>query len=173
MSESTPVPSQLRPMGYPDLGHVLAWRNHPEVRLSMYTQHEITLEEHLRWFERALQDPNRHLLIFELHQQPMGFVNFNAAGNGGIADWGFYLAPSSPKGIGQQLGRAALYHAFSQLKFHKVCGQVLAYNQRSREFHIALGFIEEGCLRDQHFDGERYHHVNCFGILSNQWHHNK
>ena len=169
MLESTLVLSQIRPMVHTDMERVLAWRNHPDVRRYMYTQHEITLAEHQRWFERALPDPKKHLLVYEENHQPLGFVNFNEAGNGGIADWGFYAAPDAPKGSGRQLGRAALSHAFTQLKLRKVCGQALAYNQRSIQFHQSLGFHQEGILRDQHFDGERYQHVICFGLLCHEW----
>jgi UDP-4-amino-4,6-dideoxy-N-acetyl-beta-L-altrosamine N-acetyltransferase len=170
MPDSTKVHSVIRPMIHADLDRVLAWRNHPEVRRYMYTQHEITLAEHQCWFERTLLDPKKHLLIFEMNQQPLGHVNFNETGNGGIANWGFYVAPNAPKGSGRQLGRAALCHAFTQFNFHKVCGQALEYNQRSIRFHQSLGFRLEGNLRDQHFDGERYHHVNCFGLLCTEWH---
>lgn len=169
MPESTPLTAYIRPMVHVDLERVLAWRNHPDVRRYMYTQHEITLNEHQRWFERSLLDPKKHLLIFEVSQHPLGFVNFNETGNGGIADWGFYLAPAAPKGSGRQLGRAALNHAFTQLKLYKVCGESLAYNQRSVQFHQSLGFQQEGTLRDQHFDGERYNNVICFGLLSYEW----
>ncbi len=169
MPESTPVPSQVRPMVQADLQRVLTWRNHPDVRRYMYTKHDITLDEHLRWFERALQERNKHLLIFEISHVPLGFVNFNEVGNGGIADWGFYMAPDAPKGIGRQLGCAALSHAFTQLKLHKVCGQALVFNRRSILFHQSLGFQQECMLRDQHFDGERYHHVIGFGLLSHEW----
>ncbi len=169
MPESTPVSSEIRPMIFADLALVLAWRNHPEVRRYMYTQHEITLDEHKRWFERTLQDPKKNLHIFEANQQPLGFVNFNETGNGGIVDWGFFVAPTAPKGSGRQLGRAALKHAFNQLKHHKVCGEALAYNKRSIQFHQSLGFQQEGILRDQHFDGEQYINVICFGLLSDEW----
>ena len=169
MPDLTPVASLIRPMVHADLERVLAWRNHPDVRRYMYTQHEITLDEHQRWFERTLPDSKKHLLIFEVNQQPLGFVNFNAVGNGGIADWGFYVAPDAPIGSGRQLGCAALNHAFTQLKLQKVCGQALAYNQRSILFHQSLGFQQEGTLRDQQFDGQRYHHVICFGLLSKEW----
>jgi UDP-4-amino-4,6-dideoxy-N-acetyl-beta-L-altrosamine N-acetyltransferase len=135
----------------------------------MYTQHEITLEEHQRWFERTLLDPKKHLLVFEECQQPMGFVNFNELTCGHIGDWGFYAAPDAPKGSGRRLGLAALSYAFAKLKLHKVCGQALVYNQRSIQFHQSLGFQQEGILRDQHFDGERYHHVICFGLLCHEW----
>lgn len=169
MAESTGVHSQIRLMTNEDLALVLSWRNHPDVRRNMYTQHEITLDEHQRWFERAQSEPKKHLLIFEINQHPMGYVNFNELEYGGIADWGFYAAPDAPKGTGRQLGCAALYHAFGTLNLHKVCGQALAYNQRSIQFHQSLGFEQEGCLRDQHFDGQHYHHVICFGLLSHDW----
>jgi UDP-4-amino-4,6-dideoxy-N-acetyl-beta-L-altrosamine N-acetyltransferase len=169
MLESTPVPSKVRPMIRADLALVLAWRNHLDVRRYMYTQHEITLAEHQRWFERCSPDPKKHPLIFEVNQQPLGFVNFSEAEIGGIADWGFYVAPDAPKGSGRQLGRVALGYAFTELKLHKINGEALAYNQRSIQFHQALGFHEEGIRRDQHFDGEHYHHVICFGLLSHEW----
>lgn len=158
-------------MVHSDLARVLAWRNNPCVRRYMYTQHEITLDEHRRWFERSLSDPKKHLLIFEFDHQPQGCVSFNEIGNGGIADWGFYAAPTSPQGSGRKLGFAALSHAFIQLKFHKICGQALAYNQRSILLHQSLGFQQEGVLRDQHFDGETYHNVICFGLLPEGWQH--
>lgn len=169
MPESSPMSPQIRHMVHADLEMVLAWRNHPDVRRNMVTHHEITPDEHQRWFERFLPDPKKHLLIFEVNQQPLGFVNFSETCNGGIADWGFYVAPYAPKGSGRQLGRAALNYAFTQVKFHKVNGQALAYNQRSIQFHQSQGFRQEGILRDQHFDGERFHNVICFGLLCPEW----
>ena len=159
----------VRPMVHTDMERVLAWRNHLEVRRYMYTQHEITPDEHQRWFERARQDPHKHLLIFEAENQALGFVSFSELGSGGVADWGFYTAPDAPKGSGRELGRSALDHAFNDIKLHKVCGQAIAYNERSIRFHQSLGFQQEGALRDQRFDGERYHNVICFGLLSHEW----
>ena len=171
MSESSSVTSQIRPMVQADLERVLTWRNHPEVRRYMYTQHEISLDEHQRWFERALTNPKKHLLIFEVNEQALGFVNFNETESEGIADWGFYVAPDAQKGTGRQLGYAALGQAFEKLNFHKICGQALAYNERSCKFHQSMGFQQEGILRDQHFDGMRYHHIICFGLLRHEWQH--
>jgi len=156
-------------MVHEDLARVLAWRNHPDVRRYMFSRHEITLAEHQQWFERVLLDPKKHLLIFEVNQEALGVVSFNEVGNGGIADWGFYAAPYAPKGSGRQLGYAALSHAFSHLKLHKVCGQALEYNERSIKLHKTIGFQQEGIMCEQHFDGERYHNVVYFGLLCNAW----
>ncbi len=156
-------------MVHADLALVLAWRNHPDIRRHMYSQHEITLGEHHRWYENALTDPHKHVLIFEVNHQAQGFVNFNEAVNGGVASWGFYASPEATKGSGRQLGNAALRHAFTQLNLHKVCGQALAHNERSIQLHQTLGFQQEGILCEQHFDGERYHNVICFGLVRPEW----
>lgn len=160
---------EVRKMDAADLEQVLEWRNHPDVRKYMYTQHEITLEEHTQWFQSTVGDSQRHLLIFEKNKKPLGFVNITEIKKGGIADWGFYLSPQAPKGTGLALGITALNYAFYEAGFYKVCGQALGFNERSIVFHLKLGFEQEGILRDQHFDGKNYHDVVCFGLLANQW----
>lgn len=160
----------VRPMTEGDLKRVLSWRNHPEVRRYMYTQHEIAFEEHARWFARASQDPARHLLVFEIDTLPVGFVNIHQIASGGIADWGFYAAPDAPKGAGRALGQAALRYAFETVTLRKVCGQALAFNERSIRFHLNLGFQQESVLHHQHFDGQQYQDVVCFGLLASEWH---
>lgn len=169
MTDGRFATDRVRPMRHADLERVLAWRNHPDVRRYMYTQEEIGIEQHHQWFERTLQDMRRHLLIFEMDGQPLGFVNFGESACGRIADWGFYAAPAAPNGTGRRLGIAALTHAFGELGLHKVCGEALAYNTRSMRFHSSLGFRQEGVLRDQHFDGTSYHDVICFGLLQHEW----
>lgn len=160
---------KLRPMVGSDLERVLQWRNHPEVRRYMYTTHEICLSEHRRWFTRASVDPAINLLIYELDGKAQGFVNISRTRCPEVADWGFYLAPSAPKGSGRNLGKQALNYAFSQLGLHKVCGQALEFNERSIAFHERLGFVEEGRLREQHFDSNQFHDVVCFGLLKHEW----
>lgn len=169
MSDSSKAGGLVRPMTVQDLSTVLAWRNHPDVRAVMFHQHEIGIEEHRSWFERSCGEEGRHLLVFEQDGQPRGFMNLHIKSAGAIADWGFYVAPAAPKGTGRALGRSSLDHAFHVLNAHKVSGRVLACNQRSIKFHHALGFLEEGVLRDHHFDGHGYHDVVCFGLLRREW----
>jgi UDP-4-amino-4,6-dideoxy-N-acetyl-beta-L-altrosamine N-acetyltransferase len=161
--------SRVRPMAQADLELVFTWRNHLDVRRNMYTKHEISFEEHRDWFERTQYDPRKHLLIYEANHMPLGFVSFTELKSSRVAEWGYYAAPDAPKGTGRALGRAALDYAFYEITLHKVCGQALAFNERSIRLHQSFGFEQEGVLRDQHFDGEHYHHVICFGLLRNKW----
>lgn len=159
----------VRPMQAQDLPLVLAWRNHPEIRRHMLTQHEITLAEHTQWFERASRDPARRLLVIETAEGPLGYVQFSGVAAGSACDWGFYAAPGAPPGAGSRLGKAALDFAFGPLAVHKVCGQALAGNAPSIRLHRKLGFREEGILRQQHRMGNSYQDLVCFGLLREEW----
>ena len=159
----------IRKVTEQDLPMVLAWRNHAEVRRYMFTQHEISLDEHRNWFAKASRDHSRCLLIVEEDKQAIGYVQFSKVEDGGVADWGFYSRPDAPKGTGRKLGVMALNHAFGPLKLHKVCGQAIASNQASIAFHQRLGFVLEGVLRDQQRINGAYHSLYCFGLLATEW----
>lgn len=159
----------IRPLAEDDLVTVLTWRNHPEVRRYMLTQHEIGLAEHRDWFAKVSLDSSRRQLIVEEAKQAIGYVQFSQVDEGGIADWGFYARPDSPAGTGRKLGTMALNHAFDCLGLHKVCGQVIASNQASIAFHQRLGFTLEGVLRDQQRIEGCFHSLHCFGMLASEW----
>lgn len=160
---------RIRSMEGADLAAVLSWRNRPDVRRFMLTQHEITLDEHRAWFDRRSRDTSYSLLIAEENGLPLGFVHFSGVEPGGIFDWGFYTTPDAPRGSGQKLGKAALQHAFDTLRAHKICGQVLDDNDASMRLHERLGFQREGVLRQHAPIAGQYHDLVCFGLLREDW----
>lgn len=159
----------IRAVTKSDLPMILSWRNHEEVRRHMFTQHEISLEEHSNWFFMAANNPTLRLMIVEDELGPFGYVQFSKVIPGGIADWGFYVRPDAVKGSGSRLGHAALNFAFLELGLHKVCGQAMVENEGSIAFHRKLGFIQEGVLRDQQRINDVYHSIICFGLLATEW----
>jgi len=169
MVDARSVEGVLRAMTVADLKSILELRNHAEIRRYMFTQHEISIEEHTSWFEGASQNPALDLLVLELDGQCCGFVQFKETNFRGVVDWGFYVALDAPKGTGRKLGLAALSHAFKKENLHKICGQALLWNKPSISFHKSLGFTQEGVLRSQHFDGAAYHDLICFGMLKSEW----
>ncbi|BBM03893.1 UDP-4-amino-4,6-dideoxy-N-acetyl-beta-L-altrosamine N-acetyltransferase [Microbulbifer sp. GL-2] len=162
--------SLIRRMTEADLEQVLEWRNHIDIRKYMYTQDKISMSEHVKWYERCSKMDTKTLLIFESHGKSLGFINFSRIKNSDISDWGFYVAPNAAKGSGRELGRLAINFAFAELKFHKICGQALSYNERSINFHRSLGFQKEGVLRDQYQVDKQFYSVVCFGLLVKEWH---
>lgn len=169
MSQDVYQEYNLRAMLEEDLHRVLAWRNSPGVRRFMFTKHEISISEHSDWFSRVNSDPSRHPLIFEIDGIPSGFVNIHENLPGGVASWGFYVSPESAKGTGHKLGVTSIDHAFNELGLYKLNAEALGYNSKSIRFHEKLGFKREGTLRNQHYDGESYYDVLCYGLLSADW----
>jgi len=159
----------LRGMTHGDLNRVFAWRNHPRTRQAMFNQGETAWDDHCQWFDRVSSDPSRRVLLFVENGVPLGFVQFSGVAPDAAVDWGFYTAPDAPKGTGLKLGRLAIDHAFGDLMVHKVCGQALAGNLASINFHRRLGFSEEGVLREQKLVGLRHENLVCFGLLDREW----
>lgn len=159
----------VRALAEDDLPMVLAWRNNPDVRRYMLTQHEISPQEHYNWFVRVQQDKTQQQLIVLDRDAPLGFIQFNSVIKGSIADWGFYARPDAARGSGLKLGMAALKYAFNELRLHKVCGQAIESNQASIAFHQKLGFTREGRLCDQHCIAGHYEALICFGLLAKDW----
>jgi UDP-4-amino-4,6-dideoxy-N-acetyl-beta-L-altrosamine N-acetyltransferase len=135
----------------------------------MYTKHKITLKEHSDWFDKCSDDPDKYLLIYEHQGAPEGFIQFAKESYGPIAEWGFYSAPDAHKGTGTRIACNAINYGFDTLALHKIVGKTISFNQKSRNLHVKMGFIQEGCLREQYFDGKNYFDVIVFGLLQTEW----
>jgi UDP-4-amino-4,6-dideoxy-N-acetyl-beta-L-altrosamine N-acetyltransferase len=149
----------------------LTWRNAPEVRLNMFTKHEITAAEHKAWFARLKDDATASWFIHEdATGQSDGVVYFTQLRSSSRnAFWGFYVAPNALPGTGTRLGLDALDHAFTVLRLHKLNAEAIASNVASLRFQEKIGFKEEGQFRDFHFDGKNYVNVVRLGILTTEW----
>lgn len=163
-----PGVSRVRPMNKCDLERVLAWRNNPAIRRYMYTTRKIAFAEHAEWFEKKSKDPFTHLLIFEIDSISLGFINIQLRTKT-VANWGFYAAPEAPKGTGKSLGRAALRYATNEIGLLKIYGEVIAENDRSIRLHLNLGFKLDNIFRAHYFDGQNYHDVLSFILLTTTW----
>ncbi len=161
----------LRPLAERDLAMVRNWRNHPFVRLSMFSAQLIDESEHLTWFERLSVNPGVRWLVHEDDAgKPDGTVYFTEyRPNQGMAFWGIYRDPEATGGSGSRLGMDGLDYAFDQLKLRKLNADVLANNQRSIAFHERLGFQREGVFRDGHLSDSGPIDVIRYGILENEW----
>lgn len=161
----------LRALTAADLELILPWRNAPAVRRAMYSHHEISLDEHRAWFQRVQHDPTRRWYLYDDDAGiPQGVVYFTELDPAqATAFWGFYSRPEAPSGTGLWILLEALDVAFSELRLHKLSGEVLAGNQRSLHLHKKVGFMEEGRFREQHHDGTHRTDIVRLGMLSREW----
>jgi len=159
----------LRSLHEDDLPTLLAWRNNPEVRRYMLTQHEISPREHRDWFQKVNEDHDQCLLILEKQNLAMGYVQFSGI-RSEFTEWGFYVAPGSPKGSGSKLAKAALTHAFGRLGLNKVRGKAMSFNVASIKLHRRFGFLQESVQEEVTLDDGRTECLLCFVLDRQSWH---
>ena len=67
----------------------------------------------------------------------------------------------------------ALEHAFNEIRIHKLCCEVLAFNMPVVKLHKKFGFKIEGILRDQHKMDDAFVDIYRLGILKSEWNSNR
>lgn len=169
-SRSEPDFGGLRPMVDADLEQVLAWRNHADIRAHMYTQHEITLEEHRAWWDRVKAAPKSTFFLYERAGQTLGYVAFSEIARGpDTATWGFYTATDAPKGTGSLMTFCAMDMAFGPLALRKLNAEVIGRNAASLRLHESFGFQREGLFREHVLIGDKLGDVHRLALFSRDW----
>lgn len=161
----------LRALRQEEIELILSWRNAPEVRANMYTNHEITLEEHLAWWGNVSKSESHQYFMYEFEGRPLGVVGFTGINHRQEnATWAFYSSPKAPKGTGSKMEFLALDYAFDRLDLHKLHCEVLAFNNSVIKLHEKFGFKVEGILRE-HYKAADGCFVNIYvlGLLAHEW----
>jgi len=132
----------LRLAAESDAAMVFAWRNHEAVRKVSHDPREITWEDHLIWFKRAIQQEERRILIAQDAELPVGVLRFDISQN--IAEVSIYTDPCL---IGKGYGSAMLAEGVDWVKKHlkhvnKLRATVRPDNPASVQLFERAGFGE-------------------------------
>jgi len=155
---------------------VLRWRNLPEVRRWMYTDHEITEKEHDQWFESVLRDESRQYWVIMLDEQPVGVANLAEINRAqSRCTWAFYLADQSTRGRGIGLATEflVLEYVFRDLRLSRLWCEVLSDNHGVIRLHESVGFHREGTLREHVAKSGVREDVVVLGMLASEWDHQR
>lgn len=77
------------------------------------------------------------------------------------------------KGYGSEVIRLVVHYAFQHQNFRKVWLRVHGKNERARKAYEAVGFLEEGRLREHVYSDGQYDDLIFMGLLRTEWKHNK
>ncbi|MBF0218884.1 MAG: UDP-4-amino-4,6-dideoxy-N-acetyl-beta-L-altrosamine N-acetyltransferase [Gammaproteobacteria bacterium] len=148
---TAPLTAMLRLPQPAEREMIRQWRNHPQVRRTMFNDHLISQEEHLNWLQRMASDPTRQLLLFIYQGQAVGVSNFYQIDT--VAQscyWGFYLNPEAGSNSRERLQMwltiqsESLAYAFTDLACHTLFDETFAFNRQVLEIHRKFGFSEKG-----------------------------
>ena len=162
----------LRPLQPDDKDRLYAWRNSPEVAAYMYTEHQISPEEHARWFYGLAGDARRDYRIIEVDGVAAGPANFYDIDRvQGRAAWAYYLADPSVrgKGVGGYIEFVMIERAFGELGLRKLWCEVLITNEPVWKLHQKFGFMQEALLRAHVIKAGQPVDVMGLGLLAEDW----
>jgi UDP-4-amino-4,6-dideoxy-N-acetyl-beta-L-altrosamine N-acetyltransferase len=160
----------LRGIADDELELMRTWRNVPAVRANMYTQHEISREEHLIWWEKTKICTDQKYLMYEVAGNASGIAAFKSIDTlNKNSAWVFYSSPTAPKGTGSKMEFLILELAFNELKLQKLYCEVLAFNTSVIKLHKKFGFNIEGVFRQQRKINDDFVDVYRLGILAPEW----
>jgi UDP-4-amino-4,6-dideoxy-N-acetyl-beta-L-altrosamine N-acetyltransferase len=162
----------LRELTREDSSILLSWRNLPEIRKYMYTDHTISQEEHDHWFEGIWGDETRKYWVIVLDGEDVGLVNlYDINKKNRRCSWAFYLASPNVrgKGVGKYVEYTVLRYVFEELGFNKLCCEVLTSNMPVVEMHESYGFVRESYYREHILRGTEFNDVIGLGFLKRDW----
>jgi UDP-4-amino-4,6-dideoxy-N-acetyl-beta-L-altrosamine N-acetyltransferase len=165
-------PVALRPITAADRDTLLRWRNLPDVRRYMYTDHTITAAEHEAWFGRLGDDPTRQYWIITAGAQDVGVAHLSQLDERHRrCHWGLYLAePSSRgRGVGSCAQLLVLREVFERRRLRRLMCEVLATNAAARRLYESFGFKAEGVLRAHVVKAEGPVDVISLALLREEW----
>lgn len=132
----------IRPASMDDALDVLRWRNDWHTRAMSTNCGLIEEATHLSWFERALNDENRVIVIGTQASKSIGMVRFDRLGSEN--DWivSITLAPEERgKGLSKLLLAGAMASLSNAHPHANLLAEVKVVNTESKKLFESLGYL--------------------------------
>jgi RimJ/RimL family protein N-acetyltransferase len=123
------------------------------------------------WFDRRAADKDFQPFAIEAEGELVGQCNIrsvdavNRRAEVGIS----LLAEHIGEGYGSDAMRILLDYAFRHLNLHKVCLDTLAVNEPALRTYRAVGFVEEGRLRQHEWYDGGWVDLVLMSVLRDEW----
>lgn len=168
----------LRPIEREDLDRFVRFFADPEVRAHLDMVLGLGNAQEIAWFEEQLRlPPLEQPFAVDLVQGTEKPRLIGGAGLRGF-DWrnrsaelGLVIGDKSVwgQGLGTEVTRVLLRHAFFTLNLHRVWLRVFADHARAQKVYEKVGFAVEGRQRDGDFRNGRYRDVLVYSLLAREW----
>ena len=155
-----------------DKASLREWRNDPAVSKWMYTNHEISEEEHNVWFDAMLADASKLYWKIVADGVAVGAVFLTGVSiQGKSCEWGMYLADVNTRGKGVAQAACALSfrHAFNELAVDAVKCEAVAQNENAIGLYESVGYVRTGIHTDAVKRGNEVLSVVTLELTRDSW----
>ncbi|WP_066165526.1 UDP-4-amino-4,6-dideoxy-N-acetyl-beta-L-altrosamine N-acetyltransferase [Aliarcobacter cryaerophilus] len=120
---------------------ILEWRNRLDIQKWMYTQNDISLEEHLDFIDSLKTIKDKLYFLVKKDNIYIGVIDFTQIKPNESLHMGIYTNPYL-KGYGKILLETIIYFSFEILKVEKIFSEVYFENERAFSLYKIYGFKE-------------------------------
>ena len=154
---------KLRKLAESDTANIVRWRNSPSVKCNLYSQEDITEEQHLHYFHNIVENGKcaQYIIVVEDENgsRDIGktFIkNIDRHSNKG--EFGIFIGEESARGKGYAKYAIAeiLKIAFEKMNLHRVYLSVMADNLPAIKAYEKAGFSIEGTMVEDYLRDGRY-----------------
>lgn len=165
----------LRILCEDDLPLLTTWMNDPEVTQFILAYQPKTLEQEREWLQKITQGSDTDYVfgiecietdtligVMGLHK--VNHVHGTAVTGAFIGDKNYWS-----KGYGSEAKMLLLNYAFNTLSLRKICGAVIAFNERCLAYQKKCGYVVEGVLKEHVFKNGTYWDEVLVAVWREQW----
>ena len=120
---------------------ILEWRNRLDIQKWMYTQNDISLEEHLDFIDSLKTIKDKLYFLVKKDNIYIGVIDFTQIKPNESLHMGIYTNPDL-KGYGKILLETIIYFSFEILKVVKIYSEVYFENEKAYLLYKSYGFKE-------------------------------
>lgn len=167
---------KLRFIELEDTNDIVKWRNKPFVKKNLYTQEELTPEQHINYFNSRIKTGDvKQFIILAFNStryQAIGTTFLkNIDDNSNKAEFGIFIGDEKAlgKGYGSQATLLTVDYAFRELELNRVYLTVFADNSFAIKAYQKCGFEIEGVLKQDYRRNTSYVDVVIMGLLRDVW----
>jgi UDP-4-amino-4,6-dideoxy-N-acetyl-beta-L-altrosamine N-acetyltransferase len=166
----------LRKIKASDTDNIVRWRNSDSVKRNLFTQSELTAEQHLGWLKSKVETGSCAQYIIVVSENntsiDIGTVfikNIDRQSNKG--ELGIFIgeADAHGKGYAKLAVTEILRIAFEEMMLNRVYLTVMADNIAGIKAYEKAGFQCEGVLKEDYLRGITYIDVIVMGVTKKMW----
>lgn len=122
---------------------ILEWRNSTNIKKYMYTQDDISLENHMKFIESLKNSEDKIYFLVKKDDEFIGVIDFNNIKENESLIMGIYANPNL-KGKGNILLETIINFSFYILKVKKIFAEVFFENEKAYNLYKKYNFKEIG-----------------------------
>ncbi len=166
----------LRKIKASDTDNIVRWRNSDSVKKNLFTQSELTAEQHLAWLKSKVDTGSSAQYIIVISENNINtdigtvFIkNIDRQSNKG--EFGIFIGEASYRGKGyaQIASKKILEIGFLELNLNRIYLSVMSDNMAGIATYKKAGFEVEGILKEDYLQNNEYRDIVVMGITRGKW----